>query len=427
MKRRTRWLLWTTAGLASLFIVGNILLFNALPKPMRLTAPVTLDYGVADARFERSMGLVLQQPITTGNDIELLRDGKAIYAAMLGAINAAEHSITFETYEFWGEDSAGRLASALADAAERGVAVHAVLDFIGSAQADTDKFDRMTDAGVELIRWREPSWYDLARFNHRTHRKLLVKDGHTGFIGGANVADNWLPGNDRTAYRDNHFRVRGPVVGNMQAAFAETWIDASGELLLGDAYYPALEPAGDLAVQVVNSSPREGRHRVRKMLLYAIAAAEERITIGTAYFYPDADFLDALTAAAERGVDVRILVPGDSIDQGFVRHASVNRWGPMLEAGVSLYEYQPSMYHSKLMSVDDRWATIGSTNLDNRSFRINDEANLNIYDDAFALMIRELVESDIADAAHYDLERWQQRPWRKRLFGWISMTIGPHL
>ncbi|WP_290650181.1 phospholipase D-like domain-containing protein [Aquisalimonas sp.] len=427
MRRRAVVIAAATLTLAGVLVIGNVILFNALPKPMRLEQPVDIDYGVGDPQFERAMGLLLQQPITEGNAIDLLQDGEAIYPAMLDAIDAAEHSITFETYEFWGEDAAGAFADALAAAAERGVAVHALLDFVGSTAADPAKFEHMTNAGMNLIRWRKPSWYQLARFNHRTHRKLLVVDGREGFTGGANVADDWVPDGDGSAYRDNHFRIRGPVVGHMQAAFMETWLDASGQLLAGDLYFPSLEPNGELRAQMVNSAPREGRHRIRKMFLHAVTAAEEQITIGTAYFYPDAGFLDGLTKAAQRGVEVRILVPGDSIDKGFVRHASVNRWQPMLEAGVEIYEYQPAMYHSKLMSIDDQWASIGSANLDNRSFRINDEANVNVYDEPFARDIRKLVESDLADAERYDLQRWENRPWHKRFAGWLTMTIGGHL
>ena len=426
MKRRT-WLLSIVAGMIlAALVVGNVVLFNAMPKPMLLTQPVTLDHGTGDPRFRRAMNLSFSHPITGGNRVELLEDGETIYAAMLEAIREAEHSVTLESYEFWGEHAAGAFTDALVEAAERGVSVHVLLDFIGSTAADTGKFQRMSEAGVELIRWREPSWYDLARFNHRTHRKLMVADGRTAFTGGANIADDWLPVGDRAPYRDNHFRIEGPVVAHMQSVFAKTWLNASGSLLHGDDYFPGVGDAGDLDVQVINSAPREGRQRIRHMFLYALAAAEEQVTIGTAYFYPDGDFLDALTAAAERDVDVRILVPGDSIDKGFVRHASVNRWRPMLEAGVRIHEYQPAMYHSKLMSIDDRWASIGSSNLDNRSFRINDETNLNVYDESFAREIRELIERDMLDAELYDLQRWQERPWHKRLSGWISMTVGAH-
>lgn len=163
------------------------------------------------------------------------------------------------------------------------------------------------------------------------------------------------------------------------------------------------------------------------MFLHALAAAEDQVTIATAYFYPDPDFLDALTDAADRGVRIRVLMPGDSINHGFVRHASVNRWRPMLEAGVELHEYHPRMYHSKLMSVDDRWTSIGSANLHNRSFRLNDETNLNIYDEDFARSIRELIEEDKAEAERMTIEAWENRPWKYRIYGWIARIIGPYM
>ena len=427
MKKSTGIPLIITAGLALLFLLGNLLLFNALPKNKRLLEPVTPTYSVADPAFRQTLDALLHSPVRSGHEIQPLADGEDIYAAMQQAIHQAQHSVTFETYEFWGAASAGVFADVLAQAAERGVVVKVLVDYIGSRTADPEKFTRMEEAGVRVVRWREPSWYQLSRFNHRTHRKLLMIDGAIGFIGGANMADNWLASEGDNSYRDHHFRVVGPVVANMQSAFAETWLEATGELLEGDVFFPALAAQGDATLQLVKSSPREGRHRMRFLFLYAIAAAETSITAATAYFYPDPDVIEALTAAAERGVYVRILVPGGSIDQGYIRHASVNRWQPMLEAGVALYEYQPSMYHAKLLSIDDAWASVGSTNLDNRSFRINDEANLNIYDEDSARRIRLLIENDLESAERYTLSRWEQRPWYKRLVGHGAGLLGAHL
>lgn len=249
-------------GVALAFVLANVALFNLLPKPDRVKAPVAIDYGTSDSAFRRGMGLTLQQPIVSGNALELLRDGEAIYDAKIEAIEGAEQTVTFEVYEFWGEQAA-RFAEAFARAAERGVKVHVVIDYVGSVLADQEKFDRMTEAGAEVVRWREPSWYQMSRFNHRTHRKILVVDGRTGFIGGANIADTWVPAEDHEPYRDNHFRVTGPVVGNLQAAFMETWLDAKGELKLGDAYYPELEDEGALDAQVVNSA------RARAVIAFA--------------------------------------------------------------------------------------------------------------------------------------------------------------
>ena len=427
MRRPVKLTLVGVGLLLILMLIGNIVLLNALPTPVRLVEPLVFGYGIDDPRFRRTLGLIQARPVVGGNRIEVLRDGDSIFSSMLEAVQAAEHSVTFETYEFWGEASAGAMSEALAAAAERGVAVHAILDFVGSRLAASEKFERMEAAGVEVVRWRRPSWYQLPWLNHRTHRKLLITDGRVGFIGGANKADDWLATDETPAYRDNHFRLEGPVVGHLQAAFSEIWLDAEGTLLLGDAYYPELEEVGALPVQLVSSLPQAGRHRIRKQFMYAIAAAREQIWIGTAYFYPDGAFLDALVAASERGVAVNILVPGEKIDQGFVRHASANRWGPLLQAGVRIFEYQPSMYHSKLISIDDSWASVGSSNLDNRSFRINDEANINVFDADFARGIRQLIEDDLPRALEIDLESWEQRAWWKRAVGWFGSLIGAHL
>jgi len=421
-----RYVPWILLLCAVALIIGNIIAFNALPVPKRMSDGLELDYGVRDPQFRQTLKGLLHNPIVPGNDAEVLTDGEAIFAAMVEAIDEAEHSVTFETYEFFGERAAGALAEALSRAAGRGVEVRALVDFIGSTRASQSKFDLMEEAGVKLERYRAPKWYKLDSINYRTHRKILVVDGRVGFIGGANIADPWLADGDGPGYRDHHFRLRGPIVAGLQGTFAENWLNASGVLLEGDRFFPSLEPEGELSMQVVKSAPHEGRKRVRGTLLYALAAAQEEFTASTAYFYPDVAFLEALKLAVDRGVRVRILMPGGSMDKGFVRHASINRWRDILEAGVELYEYQPSMYHAKLISVDDYWSTFGSTNLDNRSFRINDEANVAVWGEPFAVFIRELVEQDLQQAERFTLQDWEDRPMNKRLLGWVAGLFGAH-
>jgi cardiolipin synthase A/B len=412
---------------AGLIILGAVVLFNALPKPKRVKQPLEIEYGITDPRFRHTANLIFNHPIVAGNRVEILENGAEIYPAMLKAITEAKHTITFETYEFWGERAANVFAWALAKAAEREVRVHVILDYIGSTRADSNAFEKMAEAGVHIIRWRKPEWYKLSRFNHRTHRKLLIVDGRIGFTGGANIGDYWLGYPATGGYRDNHFRLSGPIVEQLQAAFMENWLHATGEVLLDESYYPQLEAVGDTPMQVITSSPREGLHQMRKLFLYAIAAAKQYIRIGTAYFYPDTQMLEALEEAANRGVKVDILLPGDNIDKGFVRHASINRWRGILEAGVRLHEYQPTMYHAKALIIDDQWVSIGSANMDNRSFRINDEANVNIFDADFAQRLAAQMEADLKQAKPYGLAQWERRPWHKRLSGWLSSLIGAHL
>ena len=346
---------------------------------------------------------------------------------MLREIAAAEKTITLEVYEFWGEKVGAAFAEALAGRASEGVAVHAIFDYIGSLKADPAFFEKMEEAGVDLIRWRRPSWCQSSRFNHRTHRKLMVADGRIGFTGGANIADAWVGNDPEETYQDYHFRFEGPITGHLQAAFMDNWLFSTGGLLLGDRYFPVLEEEGEIEAQLVLSSPREGHKRIRSLALLALAGAEERVRIGTAFFYPDPMMVEALGAASRRGVQVEILAPGEKIKEEWVRHASRNRWGNLLRAGVRIHEYQDSLYHAKMIIVDDKWVSIGSANFDNRSFRINDEANVNIFDAEFVREMHAVFEDDLSRAKPYELEAWEARPWINRVRGFFGNLIGPHL
>ncbi|MFU8832782.1 MAG: phospholipase D-like domain-containing protein [Wenzhouxiangella sp.] len=428
MTRRTRWQLAIVGAIAAIVSAASFLVFfNAVPPPMRVAEPLGSIASIDSAEFRHLQRTLLGGRAPEGNRIEILENGDEIFAAKVEAIDNATSTITFETYEFWGEAIGGAFADALAAAARRGVAVHAVFDYIGSVPANSDKFQRMTDAGVEVVRWREPSWYQMARFNYRTHRKLLIVDGRIGFTGGANVADAWK-GNPQTGgYRDNHYRLEGPVVAELQKAFLLNWLNATARLLYGPEYFPLPEEVGDLAVKVVNSSPGEGTHQIRLMLLLAIAAARENIRLATPYFYPDDMIMDALLNARERGVSIDLLLPTEGAYSTAVRQASMNRWGSLLEAGVRIHEYLPSKYHAKLYIIDGYWVSIGSSNLDNRSFRLNDETNLIIMDHELAGALIELFEQDLQQSRTYDLEVWKDRPRMKRLIGWLAMTVGWHL
>ncbi len=407
-------------------VAASVFFFNARPVSKRVTVSIETPYTVTDPAFQRTLEALLRSAIVPGNAITLLRDGEAIFDSMLEAIDAAEASVTLEIYEFWGEEITGRFAESLSQKAREGIPVHVILDFIGSIEADSEVLEKMTEAGVELVRWREPSWYESSRFNHRTHRKLLVVDGRIGFTGGANIADPWI-GDPEERYRDNHFRFEGPVVGHLQSSFMDNWLLSSGRLLLGDKYFPELGEAGSIRAQVVTSSPREGYKHIRTLFLLALASAETNIRIATAFFYPDPMMEQALIDASERGVTVEILAPGEDIKEEWVRYASRNRWGDMLKAGIRLYEYDRSPFHAKLIIIDDQWTSIGSANFDNRSFRINDETNVNVFDPDFARKMIDVFEADLENCVEYDLERWEGRPWHERLRGVAGNLIGPHL
>ena len=421
------WLIVAAAAAVLVTVVSFLVYFNAVPQPMRVAEPLSFVPAVDSDEFRQLQSVVLGSAATSGNRIEVLENGEEIFPAMLEAIENASRSITLETYEYWGEEVGSAFAEALARAAERGVAVHAIFDYLGSAPASRAQFTRMEEAGVEVVRWRKPSWYQLSRFNHRTHRKLLVIDGMVGFTGGANVADAWKGHPDDGGYRDNHYRMEGPVVAHLQNAFMQNWLNARNQLFYATEYFPLLDEVGELGIKIVSSSPREGTHRIRLMMLLALAGARDSIRLATPYFYPDNMIMEALLDARERGVTVDILLPSAEYYSTAVREASRNRWGRLLEAGIRIHEYQPSKYHAKLYIVDDYWVSIGSSNLDNRSFRLNDETNAVIMNHELAATLVAQFERDLEQTETYHLEDWGERPWTRRLLGWLTMTVGWHL
>lgn len=427
-KLRLFTIIWVLLAFFLLFLLGSILFFNASPAEKRITESITAHYAVQDDGFRRETGLLTGREWVNGNSIEVFRTGEETFGAMLSDIRSAEYSINKETYNYWGEKAGMEFAEALSEAKNRGVETRFLMDFVGSVMASREKFNLMQDNEVEVERWRRPSWYQLARLNHRTHRKLLITDGTTGYIGGMNTADAWLSETEDGGYKDYHFRVTGPATAELQAAFSENWVSARGELLTGPAFYPELSSAGNLPVQVVSSHPRKGHKVARKMLLYAIASAHETIDIGSAYFFPDKPFVEAIAEAAERGVKVRILTPGAETDKQFVRFASYIRMQPLLEAGAKIYEYEPTFYHAKKMIVDQHFVTVGSINFDNRSFRLNDEANINILDTEFATRLTEYFEQDLSSSREWTLEDHNNRPMWQRIYGWMTSTfLGTYL
>jgi cardiolipin synthase A/B len=362
------------------------------------------------------MGSLLGPPMAQGNRVTSLLNGDQVFPAMLDAIRSAKRSIDFETYIYWSGTVGREFGDALAERARAGVPTHLLIDWLGSTRADEKILDTMRDAGVEIVRYRPLRWYSVDRINHRTHRKLLVVDGRVGFTGGVGIADQWLGhAQDKEHWRDSHFRVEGPVVAQLQAAFLDNWVEAEGHVLDGEAYFPRLVPVGADFAQVFRSAPGEGSASMRLMYLLAIAAATRRILIANAYFVPDSQTVAMLVEARRRGADVEIVVPGPVLDAQIVRRASRATWGPLLEAGVRIYEYQPTMYHTKVMVVDDLWASVGSTNFDDRSFRLNDEANLNVLDAAFGREQARVFDEDRRRSRQVTLEAWRRRPLRERL------------
>ncbi|MBC7945942.1 MAG: cardiolipin synthase B, partial [Burkholderiales bacterium] len=270
--------------------------------------------------------------------------------------------------------------------------------------------------GVEIEKYHPVKWYTIARLNNRTHRKLLIVDGNIGFTGGVGIADIWT-GNaqDPEHWRDSHFRIEGPAVAQMQAAFVENWTEVTGTALHGRDYFPPQEPAGKQLAQVFKSSPIGGSESMHLMYLMSITAARESILLSNSYFVPDELTVGTLIAALARGVKVKIIVPGTHTDTELVRSASRSLWGNLMRAGAEFYEYQPTMFHCKVMVIDALWVSVGSTNFDSRSFRLNDEANLNIYDAEFARRQMAVFEDDLKKSRRISLQEWENRPLLEKL------------
>ena len=268
----------------------------------------------------------------------------------------------------------------------------------------------MRSFGIEVRRYNTLHWYNLYRLNNRTHRKLMIVDGKTGFIGGVGLADQWRGhAQDSQHWRDTHFRVEGPVVAQMQSAFIDNWLQATGAVLHGKAYLPELEVAGTQTAQAFTSSPEGGGESMQLMYLMSITAASKSIQLSASYFVPDNVAVNSLVAALERGVRVQIILPGPFMDVEFVRRASRAEWGKLLAAGAEIYEYQPTMFHCKVMVVDALWVSVGSANFDNRSFSINDEANINVYNAAFARRQIEVFQHDLTRSRRVTLQEWTNR------------------
>ena len=374
---------------------ATILFLNVRAGEKQIRYHVEHRFAVGDAQFLRSMGQLLGPAILSGNEVKALHNGDQIFPAMLDAIRAAQTSITLESYIYWSGDIGQQFSDALCERAETGVRVHVLLDWVGTGRIDGKYLDQMKAAGVELERYHRPRWYTLTRMNNRTHRKLLVVDGRIGFTGGVGIADVWS-GNAQSAqhWRDSHYQLKGPAVAQMQAAFNDNWIRTRAEVLYGENYFPELHEVKHSLAQVFKSSIDEGSESVRLMYLLSIASATKDLRLQAAYFVPDDLSLETLVAARRRGVNVEIIVPGPVMDEKIVQCASRSRWGDLLDVGVRIYEYQPTMYHCKVMIVDGVWVSVGSTNFDDRSFRLNAEANLNIFDATFAAEQLKVFEED---------------------------------
>lgn len=409
-------------------LAATLLVINFKGGEKRIERRIERLYSTEDPQFEREASVLLGPPVVSGNRVEVLLNGDRIFPPMLAAISGARKTINFESYIYWAGAIGQTFADALAERARAGVKVHVLLDAVGAAKMDARWMDEMAQAGVQIRKYHPVSWYNLGRLNNRTHRKLLVVDGLVGFTGGVGIAPEWTgDAQDPDHWRDTHFRIEGPVVGQLQSVFLDNWVKVSGEVLHGADYFPDIPPAGSQRAQMFSSSPSGGSESMALMYQLAISSASRTIDLSAAYFVPDELTIRALIAALRRGVKIRIIVPGPHIDSETSRSASRALWGEPLAAGASISEYQPTMYHCKVLIVDGLLTSVGSTNFDNRSFRLNDEASLNVFDTAFAAEQTRIFENDLRSARAMTLAEWTNRPVREKAGDWLASLIGSQL
>ena len=418
---------WFALGFG-LALVACLVIVNFTTGEKKIDRHVERTYSLDDPQFAHELGVLLGPAFVGGNTAKALLNGDEIFPPMLQAIREAKASITFETYIYWSGDIGRQFATALVEAAQRGVKCHVLLDWVGSVKMDSVLINQMTAAGIQVQRFHPPHWSNLARLNNRTHRKLLVVDGRIGFTGGVGIATAWTGhAQDPAHWRDTHFQIGGPAVAQMQSVFLDNWVKVTGQALHGVAYFPPITEQGRMAAQMFSSSPSGGSESMQLMYLFSITAAAKSIDLAAAYFVPDELMGTALVNAMKRGVKVRIIVPGPHIDSDAVRSASRASWGPLLLAGATIAEYQPTMYHCKVMVVDGLLTSVGSTNFDNRSFRLNDEATLNVIDREFARQQTDIFNADLARSKVVGFVDWAARPWTEKLAERWSQLIASQL
>ena len=382
------------------------------------------DLRIAEPSFRATVVGYAGGVVVGGNRIDVLLNGDEIFPAKLDLIRAARKTITYAQYVFEEGAPAADTAQALAERCRAGVKVHVLVDAVGSLMMPSQYRDWLTEAGCELAFYRPLSPWAMDRVNNRNHRRILVVDGRVGVTGGSGTSGKWS-GNGRQEgqWRDTDLRLEGPVVSQLQGAFAENWLEATGVALGGADYFPSpIEAKGQVESQIVRSSPAGGSVAMYTMFLLAIASARQAIYITNPYFVPDDKMLSTLLQARQRGVRVVLLLPG-ATDHNLVRQASRSELGRLLQAGVKVYEYRAALLHAKTMVIDSIWATVGSTNLDRRSFELNEELNLVVYNPDIARRLEGVFEADLRGSREVTYEAWKNRGILSRFLEALSLPF----
>ena len=398
-----------------LLVAGAVVTLGLVFAQDQVTLQVRSGRSAEDLQHPAYVAALVGAELTRGNEFQVLTNGDQIFPAMLGAIDGARRRISFETYIYDTGEVANRFTDALERAARRGVMVNIVVDAVGASSMEKETFDRLRQAGCHVAQFNTPAWYSLEEVNYRTHRKILVVDGEVGFTGGVGVADHWLGNADsKEHWRDTQVRIRGPIVRLMDAAFYENFLEADGSF--APVLDPPPAPSGDAGeALVVRSSPTGGSNDLKKLYLLAIAAARRTLDITTPYFVTDESTLWALEDAVRRGVKIRILMEGELTDAMPVKYASRRTYERLLQNGIALHEYAPTMMHTKVMVVDGIWSIFGSANFDNRSLELNDEMNLAVNSRSLAARFLADFEQDLKASHQISLDHWRHRPFTDKM------------
>ncbi|MCU0294018.1 MAG: phospholipase D-like domain-containing protein [Thermoanaerobaculaceae bacterium] len=368
------------------------------------------------ADIQAALAIAAGNDAVDGNRVDILENGDQVFPAMLDAIRQAKSSIHLEPYILTDSAVGREFIDSVLERARAGVKVRLLLDSFGTPGIGTLNEKLLRDAGAQVVFFHPTNVFNLRKIFLRTHRKILVVDGKLGFTGGICIDDEWTgDGTDSAHWRDTMVRVQGPVVRQMQAAFARAWLEATGEVLAAHVLFPRLPAANGQRCQLMESTPGFDGNPARISFLVAVNSAHSTIDITNAYFAPDSVALSTLERAAKRGVRVRLLLPSRLTDARPVRYAGRSDYTRLLRAGIEVYEYQAAKLHAKTMVVDGTWASVGSTNLTSRSLYFNYEANLNVFDERFAASMCEMFERDLTRAQRVTLEAWKARPFKEKL------------
>jgi len=362
--------------------------------------------------------------IVKNNKITVMNNGDEFYPAMLSAISNAKKTITMEAFVYWKGQIGMCFAKALAERRRSGVVVKLLLDAVGSASIGKEILTILKDSGCDVVWYNPLRFRTIGRFNNRTHRKSLMIDGRLAFTGGAGIADHWTGhAQDPQHWRDIQISVEGPGAFGLQTGFVQNWLATTGELITGEGFFPCPEVVGPTSIQTILSTPEAGSSAVRIMYYLSIVSARETIHIANPYFIPDNSAIEILVEARQRGVNVKIMVAGIHNDMRVSRYSSIHLYGKLLEAGVEIYEYNRTMMHQKTMVVDGIWSTVGTTNFDNRSFALNEESNICIYDQRLAEYLDAIFAEDLKSCQRVTLDCWRNRGWKSRLLGAVCVFL----